>query len=321
MTSYIESRLANRIDLAAAAPLPKPLAIYIEPTNLCNFHKQCFFCAQSRPDYREAAGYSQFIPMEIVHKTIADIREMGGVKSIKIYFIGEATLNPQLGEIARLACSVSPDVMLTTNGTKLDEKKSQELIEAGVNLVRFSIYEETKPAVQSAILSNVQTLKTLRDARGKSSPRIVVKWLSHNPDFGQWVRSSYSSVADDLVFEGLKNFANAFVALSSLTPPTPDRTGPQIACAKPFYELIVKANGDVAPCCAAWDQTLNVGNVMQESLLDIWRGEKLARIHRLHLAGRRTELSTCSTCETLWENTDSVDALTLEEYERRKAGA
>jgi radical SAM protein with 4Fe4S-binding SPASM domain len=318
VAGYIESRTQGRIDLAAHAPLSKPLAIYIEPTNICNFHKQCFFCAQSREDYRQTAGYSQFIPMEIVHKAIQDIRDMGGVKSIKIYFIGESTLHPQLGEIARLSCSVSSDVMLTTNGTKLDEKKSQELIDAGVNLIRFSIYEETKPSMQESILSNVKTLRNLRDSQGKTNPFIVVKWLSQNVEFGQWVQNAYKDVADDVVFEGMRNFANAFVALSSLTPLTPNRVGPQVACAKPFYELIVKANGDVAPCCAAWDQTLKVGNIMEESLLSIWRGERLARIHRLHLTGRRTELSTCSTCETLWENKDSVDGLSLEEYERRK---
>ena len=126
MSSYIETRHAHRMDLAASAPLPKPLAIYIEPTNICNFSKQCFFCAQGQPDYHEKAGYRQHIAMETVEKVIADIKEMSGVKSIKLHFIGEGTLHPQLAEIARLACTVSGDVLLTTNGTGHNELNCRE---------------------------------------------------------------------------------------------------------------------------------------------------------------------------------------------------
>ena len=192
------------------------------------------------------------MPLPIANKVIEDSMEMGGVKSIKLHLQGEGTLHPQLGQIARLACSVCNDVLLTTNGTKLDAKKAQELIDAGLHFVRVSIYEETKPSVQSNILANIRTLREMRDAQGKSSP------------------------------------------------------------------YIVKANGDVAPCCQAWDQSLNVGNVMEDSLLNIWRGERLASLHRFHLEGRRKEIPTCSTCDALWTNKDSIDALSAEEYEKRR---
>ena len=142
MTSYTETRHANRMVLSEAAPLPKPLAIYIEPTNICNFSKQCFFCAQHQDDYHEKAGYRQHIEMKTVEKVIADIKAMGGVKSIKLHFIGEGTLHPQLGEIARLACTVSSDVLLTTNGTGLTQAKAYELIESGLHFIRVSIYED-----------------------------------------------------------------------------------------------------------------------------------------------------------------------------------
>jgi radical SAM protein with 4Fe4S-binding SPASM domain len=316
MKTYVEARRENRINLAASAPLPKPLAIYIEPTNICNFSSQCYFCAQHTEGYKEKAGYHQNIPMEIVEKVIADIKAMGGVQSIKLHFIGEGTIHPQLGEIARLACTVSNDVMLTTNGTRLFREKAQQLLDSGLHYIRVSIYEETKPATQQTILENVLVLRRLRDEQD-SKLRIVVKWLSPNKEFGEWVRNVYSSIVDELIHEELRNFSSAFIAADTLVNHAA-LTGEQKACALPFYQMIVKANGDVAPCCVAWDQTLNVGNVMQESLLDIWNGKKLAHIHRLHLEGRRKELSTCSTCETLWTNKDSVDALNVEEYNRRR---
>ena len=316
MQTYTEVRHTNRLDLAAVAPLPKPLAIYIEPTNICNFSKQCFFCAQHTADYHERAGYRQHIEMATVEKVIADIKGMGGVKSIKLHFIGEGTLHPQIAEIARLARTVSDDVMLTTNGTGLTPKLCDALLESGLNFIRVSLYEETTPVMQDKIFMNVIYLRERRNAC-KSPLRIVAKWLSPSPLFHDWARRIYTGVADELLYENLRNFSSAFVAIDTLVDHAAIK-GDQKACALPFYQLIVKANGDVAPCCVAWDQTLNVGNVMQESLLDIWNGKKLARIHRLHLEGRRKELSTCSTCETLWTNKDSVDSLTVAEYDRRR---
>ena len=317
MASYTETRHAHRMVLSEAAPLPKPLAIYIEPTNICNFSKQCFFCAQHQPDYHEKAGYRQHIAMETVEKVIHDIREMGGVKSIKLHFIGEGTLHPQLAEIARLSCTVSEDVMLTTNGTGLTSIKCSELIDSGLNFIRVSLYEETKPELQEKIRQNIIFLRDIRDSQN-SKLRIVVKWLSPNAEFGEFVRTAYAGVADELIYENLRNFSSAFIAADSLVNHAAIE-GKQKACALPFYQMIVKANGDVAPCCVAWDQTLNVGNVMTSSLLDIWNGPELARIHRLHLEGRRKELSTCSTCETLWTNKDSIDDLAVDQYDSRVA--
>lgn len=317
MKTYVETRHSNRMDLAGSAPLPKPLAIYIEPTNICNFGSQCYFCAQHTDGYAEKAGYHQHIPMEIVEKAVADIKAMGGVKSIKLHFIGEGTLHPQLGEIARLACTVSGDVMLTSNGTGLTVKKAQELLNAGLNFIRVSLYEETKPMLQGIIVRNIQALRKLRDDQGHHL-RIVVKWLSPNKNFGDWVRTVYTDIADEFLYENLRNFSSAFIAADTLVNHAKIK-GDQKACALPFYQMIIKANGDVAPCCVAWDQTLNVGNIMKESLLDIWHGERLAAIQRLHLEGRRTELSTCSTCETLWTNKDSIDSLTPEVFDERRA--
>jgi radical SAM protein with 4Fe4S-binding SPASM domain len=318
MNRYVESRENGRIDLAASAPLPKPLAIYIEPTNICNFGSQCFFCPQHLPDYSKRAGYHQHITMPIVHKVIDDIEAMGGVKSIKLHLQGEGTLHPQIGEIARLACTVSGDVLLTTNGSRLDAKKSQELIEAGLHFIRISIYEETKPSVQSSILENVRTLRELRDAQGKSSPHIVAKWLSNNPSFGEWIKESYSDIADEFLFEGMRGVASAFIPAASLTTMTDNLTGDQVACTLPFYQMIIKANGDVAPCCQSWNQDMHLGNVMEDSLLDIWHGDVLAYLRITHLKGLRKTIPTCSSCDALWTNKDSIDTLSAEEYERRR---
>lgn len=49
--NYSALRKAPRIDLVSSIPLAGPLAVYVEPTNLCNF--KCVFCPESFANFKE----------------------------------------------------------------------------------------------------------------------------------------------------------------------------------------------------------------------------------------------------------------------------
>ena len=51
---YSRLRQARRIDLVEMSPLPAPMAIYLEPTNICNF--RCVYCPESFDDFKERTG-------------------------------------------------------------------------------------------------------------------------------------------------------------------------------------------------------------------------------------------------------------------------
>lgn len=300
---YTALRAAPRLDLAPAIPLAAPLTIYVEPTNLCNL--SCDFCPQSLPDYKERAGYSQHMPVAMFARLMTEIRQLS-IKSLKLYFFGEPLLHPDLGTLCSLAVAACPRVELTTNGIPLGLRKAQELLAAGVHYLRVSLYDEKADLVQM----NVARLRYMRDAAGLQHPRICVKVFrtADLPD----AQSRYLGLADEVTCEALHTIGSDFVQLSRATP------GPQTACAYPFYNLVVKSNGDVVPCCVAWERSLVVGNVAQQTLAEIWRSEALARVHRLHLAGRRSELAACASCDTLWHSPDSVDAVGVMEYNQRR---
>lgn len=60
-----------------------------------------------------------------------------------------------------------------------------------------------------------------------------------------------------------------------------------------------------------------VGDIRTESLGDIWRGERLLKLQRMHLEGRRSENSSCKNCTALYRSPDSVDGLTGQELQDR----
>ena len=46
---------------------------------------------------------------------------------------------------------------------------------------------------------------------------------------------------------------------------------PAVPCFSPTYALPIRFNGDVSPCCCDYYRTVILGNIMSESLLEIWK--------------------------------------------------
>ncbi len=294
MIPYGDLRLQPRIDLASAIPLSAPLTIYVEPTNVCNL--SCDFCPQSLDDYKERAGYHQHMPIALFSRLMDEIGEMK-IKSLKLYFFGEPLMHPEIGEICRLAALACDRVELTTNLIPLTLIKAMEIMRSGIHYIRVSWYGEKEQRVRD-------NLKLLWTMKGENTPHIAVK-VTGEEDMPNGV------FCDEMVVERLHTVGSDFVHLKSYE-------GNRKACAYPFYNLVVKANGDVVPCCVAWETSLNVGNVHHQTLAEIWAGEPLARIHRLHLSGRAGELAACANCDVMHSAPDNVDSVSLAEYDRRR---
>jgi radical SAM protein with 4Fe4S-binding SPASM domain len=63
--------------------------------------------------------------------------------------------------------------------------------------------------------------------------------------------------------------------------------------------VYVKQNGDVYPCCQSYMlDGAPLGNVAEKPLLQIWNGEAVQGMRRLHAAGRGGEVDICSRCCT-----------------------
>jgi len=68
-------------------------------------------------------------------------------------------------------------------------------------------------------------------------------------------------------------------------------------CRSIFDGLVVLHDGKVVTgCCFDASGVLEVGDFNEQSLMEIWRGEKLKRLCDLHNSGRRQEIGLCASC-------------------------
>jgi len=54
-------------------------------------------------------------------------------------------------------------------------------------------------------------------------------------------------------------------------------TSGRASCSYPWRQMVVGADGSVAPCCV-WDDETSLGNTNEKSLTEIWRGTPIARL-------------------------------------------
>jgi radical SAM protein with 4Fe4S-binding SPASM domain len=73
-------------------------------------------------------------------------------------------------------------------------------------------------------------------------------------------------------------------------------------CEQPFKQLLVNYNGDVYPCCEVFDQkgdgSLAVGNLLNQTLEEIWYGEPVTACRKflLDFGPKQSTGSICETC-------------------------
>jgi len=330
--NYTALRQLPRIILEKAVPLPAPLSIYIEPTNICNF--RCHFCPQAFHDYKEkSGGYFSLTPDEFDHIAV-EIQSLGRPQTINFYLLGEPFANKHLLYFIQESKrrNLSHRTILTTNGSLLKPEHHAPLCTSGLDHIRISIYgpdEEVHQNTTSSktrlakIRKNIIDLKNYRTRNNHETPHIYVKMVE-SADADENVRfiETFSGVGDETGLEPIVNWNDPVEgSLARLSQAEllkqKNFANKKEVCPSPFYTLVIHADLRVSACCADWNKKTVVGDLKKSSLKQIWTSDELFEFQVKHLQKRRAELPGCSQCTYLHTFPDYLDNLDAEEYIKR----
>jgi MoaA/NifB/PqqE/SkfB family radical SAM enzyme len=314
------------------SPLPAPMSVYLEPTNICNF--KCVYCPESFPDFEERSGGLHRLDMTGFDSVARQILEMGRLKVLNFYMMGEPLVNRALPEMIQRAVElgVSERTALTTNATLLDSRVASRLVASGLDYLRVSIYGGTEEASTrrtgsriklSRIVDNVRAFRDLRNNEGRNSPFIYVKMIdSGSLDENAAFLETFSPLADEARIEPVMNWNDpeegnlAQRDRSELLSHDYFRHKKN-ACTFPFYTLVIHSDLRVSVCCVDWAKEAVVGDLKRESLRSIWFGQALKEFRLTHLRGERQTLAACRNCTYLYTTPDNIDGLVPDLYEAR----
>ena len=246
-------------------PLDSILTVEINTTELCN--RTCVFCPRHDP---------AVFPNRNLHLTVKGARtiaeELGDNQySGKISFsgFGENLLNPDFPEIVKEFRFNLPmaTIECNTNGDKLTEEYVDRLYRAGLDLLYINLYDGIEQMTHFE-----EMLKNVRDD--------MYKFRMHWGDFEKHglILNNRSGVIDWVGIEETD--------ITSLQGKP---------CHYPFYKMFVDWNGDVLFCSNDWGREHVVGNLLQQSLHDVWFSKPMTKIRKRLMKGDRSH-SPCNKC-------------------------
>lgn len=323
-------------------PLQKPLALFIEPTNICNF--KCKPCAHGQEKNCEDLKPFMHLDFSLYEKMIKDITAWDGpkLKLLRLTALGEPFMNPKMCKMIKMAkdAEIAERVDLFSNGSLLTEKISRDIIDSGLDFIRISIYavmpDRHAEVVQNPfsvqrIRENVAMLRRLRDEAGKTKPFIQVKMFDTYSYENDVFVAMYKDIADEVGFEKVHDATkyndSDLVGAYYTNLEDARRTREEFAsslndfktCPRPFMAMVVCANGDVVMCTHDAPRATRIASVKEQTLPEIWNGHALYKFREMLLTGNKDKNRLCRHCEwfRLFPPEDNVDGFPLEKLPGR----
>ena len=241
--------------------LPMPTWVELSLIDVCN--RKCTFCPKVDP--KVAPDTFQKMSREIIDKIHDQLEAINFDGTISLCGYGEPLLHKDILYIVKKLSSVSR-VEIITNGDVLTIKSLQNLYTAGVSKVLISMYDgpEQIDRFQDMVKeANVpEEMVILRD-----------RWYDKFNDFGVKLTNRAGTISTG---------DQAPINKSS-------------KCFYPTYQLLIDWNGDIFLCPQDWQRRVTMGNMMQESLLQIWTGKILSKYRKNLLSGKRCD-NPCVSC-------------------------
>lgn len=285
------------IEFKPSMEMKFPPEILIESTNFCNL--KCVICPQK--DSNRKRGYIDF---ELYKKIINEIAGIDKKVFVRPFHFGEPLLNPQLKDMIKHAKNKGiQKVGITTNGLLLNETKSKELINAGLDEIEISFegvnkqeYEQLRiNSNYETVASNIKRLVEIKKEYGTRKPHIKLSMvkLNQSDDEIKQFKEYWSPQVNTISIRRLHNWIDK-IQLGS------EKMNGNFPCRQLWVRMYVLWNGDITFCCMDHEGTEVMGNARKDSLLDVWQGEKYRHFRELHLNGKQHEIPICSKCTTYW---------------------
>ncbi len=160
----------------AAVAAEDPVCLYLEVTNRCNL--LCGACPRTFEELEPPADMSFELFTRIVD-------QFPKIERVVLHGVGEPMMVAGLPKMVRYLKEPGVYVLFNTNGTLMREKKSRELIEAGLDEMRISLDAAERKSFAEVrgrdmfdrIVRNVRNFVALKARMGAGKPRLSL-WLT-----------------------------------------------------------------------------------------------------------------------------------------------
>tara|TARA_B100001059_G_C17829937_1_gene583923 strand:- start:2452 stop:3351 length:900 start_codon:yes stop_codon:yes gene_type:complete len=240
---------------------PLPSWIELSLIDVCN--RSCSFCPKS--DEKVAPDTYQKMSKKLIDKMHDDLKKINYRGVLTLCGYGEPLLHKEIEYICKKLSKVS-SVEIVTNGDPLNYKVIQKLYNANLSRLLISMYDGPEQVIK---------FKTMIKKSGVPEDFVILRdrWYTETENFGVKLTNRAGTIS----------------------------TGNQIGndvhtvCYYPSYQFLIDWNGDIFLCPQDWQRRQAMGNMMQESLFEIWTS-KIMKKYRVDLLNGKRVNNPCKSC-------------------------
>ncbi|HTY13525.1 MAG TPA: radical SAM/SPASM domain-containing protein [Candidatus Omnitrophota bacterium] len=311
-----------------------PSHYVIESSDLCNL--KCPVCVHSLPKMDS-------FPAKGVMK-LDDYRTILGkigrhAKKIYYYNWGEPFLNREVLKMVRLASERGIETDISSN-LSLREIDAEAIIRSGLDHLVVSIDGATQEVYEKyriggeleLVLANIRAIQIAKNKLGSAKPTVYWQFLvsrinEHEIEAAKRLAAGLGTpiyfnemiVLEDSWKPGAHDDLKLHDYLGGSDPEAYERSERALPrkvkdivlhpwvmnlCRQTFELMIIGFNGDVYPCCSVYNKEARVGNLLEQSLNEVWNGKWYRDCRRyLYHFGEKQEKSPicgklpCFPCE------------------------
>lgn len=274
----------------------------IEPTNHCPYN--CIMCPR-KPNMTRQKG---FMRMDLFEKIIeevdlysADVKQ----KEIELFHFGESLLHPGLPQMVsymserelRATLSINPGELTPEIIDQLSQSNPYKIVVSidSMDDQKYKMLRGNHADLQRAVKKTELLLERFLKAGSATHIDVRMIVMHENEDEVEYFTDFWSLRGAHV--ELRKFFPWNDEKLQSLGEI--EQYPPYMPCAFSWQYLVVQFNGDVVACCRDYNGTLILGNVADQTLEEIWNGNRAELFRKTMSSGEGLD-PLCEGCLKLY---------------------
>jgi len=265
--------------------------LMLEVTNICNHN--CIFCNQSKND-----RIKRHIDSDLAFRILGEAAELG-INKVGLFMSGEPFANRNIVNYVKFAKEQGIKyVYITTNGALADEKVLKEVLDCGLDSIKFSINagsRETYRVVHGRddydkVINNLKFVYNYRNDKSLNcniySSFVITKYTINEVELHYKRIINY---VDDIVFYKTQNRAgqnideqrDLYVDVNNNK--VQEYIEKKAPCPLLFSTINVTCEGYLALCCEEVMNLLVLEDLNKISIKEAWYSDKMVTMRQRHI--------------------------------------
>jgi len=270
-----------------------PAFVDIELTNHCNLN--CKMCPRFLAERKQG-----FMQPSIFVKVTKECKKYD--TPIRLIGWGEPLLHPVINHIIKDVKQNLIPLHITTNGLLLKDRKVKTIVDSKVDSIIISLQGTNAKQYQrmrrqdryNEIKRNIQYLVRARGENEKPFIQVTTTTTTETEEEKKQFIKEWLSLVDAVS-----------IGATNMSFFGPTQTKKYVPCTEVNHQIQVDYDGKVSCCCGDYDNYLTIGNVVCETLYNIWNhSERLKSIREILKNCGHKSLTLCRNCYPTYKEFD-----------------